>query len=148
MALALDQQVGLHPLASYNFRVSRAGQTLRFAKVTGLQREFKSVTYRDGLSFLDGERITRYAVQTYSSITLEQGVVQGDGDLRAWLEADELQTMEVQLCDASGVPVLAWRVARSLPVKITAPNFDARSNEVAIEVIEVKVSGITPVSLA
>lgn len=148
MALAADQQARLHPLASYNFRVSRAGQTLRFAKVSGLQREFKSVTYRDGLSFLDGERISRYSLQTFSSITLEQGVVQGDGDLRAWLEADELQTMEVQLCAASGAPVLAWRVARSLPVKITAPNFDARSNEVAVEVIEVKAAGITIVPLS
>jgi len=64
------------------------------------------------------------------------------------MEADELQTMEVQLCAASGAPVLAWRVARSLPIKITAPNFDARSNEVAVEVIEVKAAGITIVSLS
>ena len=148
MALPMEQQARLHPLAAYNFRVSRAGQTLRFAKVSGLQREFKTVTYRDGLSFLDGERISRFASTAFSSITLEQGVVQGDGDLHAWLEADDLQAMEVQMCNAAGVPVLAWRVARSLPVEITAPNFDARSNEVAVDVIEVKASGITIVPLS
>ena len=147
MALAADQQARLHPLVAYNFRVSRAGQTLRFAKVSGLQREYKTVTYRDGLSFLDGERINRFTSTAFASITLEQGVVQGDDDLHAWLEADDLQGMEVQLCDAAGAPVLAWRVARCLPVKITAPNFDARSNEVAVEVVELKAAGITIVPL-
>jgi hypothetical protein len=86
---------------------------MRFAKVSGLQREHKVLTYRDGLSFLDGELIARYHLDQYASVTLEQGVVQGDSSLQVWLDSSETQPMEVQLCNAKGVPVLAWRMARS-----------------------------------
>ena len=147
MVITVEQQATTYPLPAYNFRVSRAGQTMRFAKVSGLQREHKVITYRDGLSFLDGELIARYHLDQYVSVTLEQGVVQGENSLHAWLEATALQAMEVQLCNAKGVPVLAWRIARTIPIKITAPSFDARSNEVAIDVMEIKASGITIVPL-
>jgi hypothetical protein len=38
-------------------------------------------------------------------------------------------------------------MARTIPIKITAPSFDAKSNEVAIDVMEIKASGISIVSL-
>ena len=148
MVIRVEQQASSCPLPAYNFRVTRAGQTMRFAKVSGLQREHKVLTYRDGLSFLDGELIARYHVDHYISITLEQGVVQGDNSLPAWLEATEPLPMEVQICNATGLPVLAWRMARTIPIKITAPSFDAKSNEVAIAVMELKAAGITIVPLA
>jgi hypothetical protein len=44
------------PLAGYNFRVSIGGQSLGFTRVSGLQRAHKTVTYRHGRSFLEGER--------------------------------------------------------------------------------------------
>ena len=148
MVISVEQQATTYPLPAYNFRVSRGGQTMRFAKVSGLQREHKVLTYRDGLSFLDGELIARYHLDQYVSVTLEQGVVQGENSLHTWLEATELQAMEVQLCNAKGVPVLAWRIARTIPIKITAPSFDAKSNEVAIDVMEIKASGISIVPLS
>jgi phage tail-like protein len=148
MVITVEQQATTYPLPAYNFRVSRAGQTMRFAKVSGLQREHKVLTYRDGLSFLDGELIARYHLDQYVSVTLEQGVVQGENSLHDWLEAKDLQAMEVQLCNAKGVPVLAWRMARTIPIKITAPNFDAKSNEVAIDVMEIKATGISIVPLS
>lgn len=148
MTTSIEQQVATYPLPAYNFRVTRGGVTMRFAKVSGLQREHKVLTYRDGLSFLDGELITRYHIDQYVSVTLEQGVVQADNSLHEWLDSSENQPMEVHLCNARGVPVLAWRMARTIPIKITAPSFDARSNEVAIDVMEIKASGISIVPLA
>jgi len=148
VVISVEQQATTYPLPAYNFRVSRAGQTMRFAKVSGLQREHKVLTYRDGLSFIDGEQIARYHLDQYVSVTLEQGVVQGDNSLHTWLDAEGMQAMEVQLCNAKGVPVLAWRMARTIPIKITAPSFDARSNEVAVDVIEIKASGISIVPLS
>ncbi|HBH74165.1 MAG TPA: hypothetical protein DDY43_12200 [Synechococcales bacterium UBA10510] len=147
MVISVEQQATSYPLPAYNFRVSRAGQTMRFAKVSGLQREHKVLTYRDGLSFLDGELIARYHLDQYVSVTLEQGVVQGDSSLHVWLDDSETRPMEVQLCNSKGVPVLAWRMARTIPIKITAPSFDAKSNEVAIDVMEIKAAGISIVSL-
>ena len=102
MVIRVEQQASSYPLPAYNFRVTRAGQTMRFAKVSGLQREHKVLTYRDGLSFLDGELIARYHVDHYISI----------------------------------------------PINLTAPTFDAKSNEVAIDFMELKAAGITIVPLA
>jgi phage tail-like protein len=56
--------------------------------------------------------------------------------------------MEVQLCNSKGVPVLAWRMTRTIPIKITAPTFDAKTNEAAIDVMEIKASGISIVPLS
>jgi len=148
MAITVEQQVRSYPLAAFNFRITRAGEAMRFAKVSGLQREYKVITYRDGLSFLDGELIARYHLDQYVSVILEQGVVQGNSNLHSWLEEVTPQPMEVQLCNSQGVPVLAWRMARTIPIKITAPTFDARSNEVAIDVMEIKASGVSIVPLS
>jgi phage tail-like protein len=148
MGVSIEQQARSYPLPAYNFRVTRAGRSLRFAKVSGLQREHKVITYRDGLSFLAGELLARYHLDQYVSVTLEQGVVEGEGSLHAWLEEADPQPMEVQLCNSKGVPVLAWRMTRTIPIKITAPTFDAKTNEAAIDVMEIKASGISIVPLS
>jgi phage tail-like protein len=148
MAITAAQQARSYPLPAYNYRVTRAGQAMRFAKVSGLQREHQVITYRDGLSFLDGELIARFHLDRYVSITLEQGVVEREGSLHAWLEDADPQPMEVQLCNSQGVPVLAWRMARTIPIKITAPTFDAKTNEPAIDVMEIKAAGISIVPLS
>jgi phage tail-like protein len=147
MAHSTSQQRSSYPLAAYNFRVNVDGVTMRFAKVSGLQREYKTLTYRHGLSFVEGEQITKYFVDTYVPVTLEQGTVIGAKFLHDWLEVKQPASLEVDLCDAEGTPVLAWRIAKALPVKLTAPTFDAKTNEVAIDTLELRASGITIVHL-
>jgi phage tail-like protein len=120
---------------------------MRFAKVSGLQREYKTLTYRHGLSFIEGEQITKYFVDTYVPVTLVQGTVIGAKSLHEWLERSKPCPLEVGLCDATGTPVLAWRIAKALPVKLTAPTFDAKTNEVAIDTLELRAAGITIVHL-
>lgn len=147
MALSTQDQAASYPLAAYNFRVTVGGTTMRFAKVSGLVREHQTLTYRDGLSFLDGEQIVKYFVDKYVTVTLEQGVVASEKDLRQWLESAEKSAVEVQLCDASGAAVLAWRINKAIPVKLTAPTFDAKTNEVALDSLEIKAAGISIVEL-
>jgi phage tail-like protein len=148
MAHSKAQQRSSYPLAAYNFRVNVDGAAMRFAKVSGLQREYKTVTYRHGLSFIEGEQITKYFVDTYVPVTLTQGTVIGAKSLHEWLERSKPVALEVHLCDAEGTPVLAWRIAKALPVKLTAPTFDAGTNEVAIDTLELRAAGITIVHLA
>lgn len=142
MAHTLAEQAAAYPLAAYNFRVTVGGTTMRFAKVSGLVREHQTLTYRDGLSFMDGEQIVKYFVDKYQTVTLEQGVVSGAKSLHTWLESKKLSVMEVQLCDASGAAVVTWRIHKAIPVKLTAPAFDAKSNDVAIDSLEIKAAGI------
>jgi phage tail-like protein len=142
------QQRTLHPLAAYNFRVAIDGADMRFAKVSGLQREHQTVTYRHGLSFIEGEQITKFFVDKFVSVTLEQGTVIGHRFLYEWVERAKPSLMEIRLCDAAGVPVVVWRIARALPVKLTAPTFDASSNQASIDVLEIRAAGITVQHLA
>ena len=143
MAHTLQDQRANHPLAAYNFMVTVGGVAMRFAKVSGLQREHQTVTYRHGLSFLEGEQISKFHMERFVSVTLEQGTVQGQKVLHQWLERSRPSAMEVSLCDEKGVPVIAWSIARALPVKLTAPTFDAATNQLSIETLEIRAAGIS-----
>lgn len=144
--LPLDQRTS-YPLAAYNFKVTVDGTAMRFAKVSGLQREYQTLTYRHGLSFIEGEQIAKYFVDKYVAVTLEQGTMIASKSLHQWLETGTKAAMDIQLCDATGLPVIAWRIAKALPVKLSAPTFDAKSNEVAIDTLEIKAAGISIVHL-
>lgn len=148
MAQTRQEQRAKYPLAAYNFRVTVDAQEMSFARVSGLQREHQTLTYRHGLSFLEGEQIVKYRLDKFVSVTLERGTVLGARFLRAWLEEARPRVMEISLCDERGVPVIAWRIARALPVKLSAPAFDAKSSEVAIETLEIKAAGISIVHLS
>jgi len=56
--------------------------------------------------------------------------------------------MEISLCDERGIPAIAWRIAKAVPVKLGASAFDARASEVAIDSLEVKAAGISIVHLS
>jgi phage tail-like protein len=148
MAQTPQQQRASHPLAAYNFQVTVDGVAMRFAKVSGLAREHRTVTYRDGLSFTDGERITRFHIDTYVPVTLERGTVAGDRFLPAWLDGAAPSAMEVSLCDETSAAVVTWRIAKAVPVKLTAPTFDASVNQLSIDTLEIRASGISMKHLA
>jgi phage tail-like protein len=148
VAQSPQAQRGRYPLAAYNFRVSIDGLDMRFTKVSGLLREYRTVTYRDGLSFRDGERIGKFYIETFAPITLEQGTVLGHRFLTEWLERPGPSAMEIDLCDEQGTPVVAWSIARAVPVKLTAPTFDAATNQLSIDTLEVQAAGISIKHLA
>ena len=148
MAQTLQQQRSSHPLAAYNFQVSVDGVAMRFAKVSGLAREHQTVTYRDGLSFLEGERITKFHVNVFVPVTLERGTVVGDRFPSTWLESATPSAMAVSLCDENGVPVVAWSIAKAVPVKLSAPTFDASTSQLSIDTLEIRASGISMKHLA
>ena len=147
MALTKDEIKASYPLPAYNFQVVVEGapDPVRFASVAGLEREHEVLTYRDGLSFLEGERITKYFIDKYRPITLEQGTVSSDTFLLDWLEEKEKRSMEVSLCDETGTPVVTWRIAKAIAVKLTGPRFDAATNDVAIDSLELRAAGISVV---
>jgi phage tail-like protein len=148
VAEAKSEQRVSYPLAAYNFRVTVNGAAMRFAKVSGLQREHQTLIYRHGLSFVEGEQIAKYHVDKYTTVTFEQGTVIGSTFLHEWLEQKTNSTMEISLCDEQGLPVIGWRIAKAVPVKLSASNLDARTNEVAVETLEVKAAGVFIVHLS
>ncbi|MEB3362420.1 MAG: phage tail protein [Synechococcaceae cyanobacterium] len=134
--------IGLgYPLVAYNYRVLLEGIDMRFSKVDGLVWERKALMYRDGLSFLDGESIGLCRVDTYSQLTLQQGVVEGDTTLHNWLRAGDARWLQVQLCQADGHAVLAWRASRAVPIKLSGASLDAKTNDVFIDTLEIRAAG-------
>ena len=130
-----------YPLVAYNDRVIVGAIAMRFTKVEGLVWERSAVTYRDGLSFLDGESISTYYISTYTTLTLSQGVVVADSSLHDWLREGDARMLQVQLCQADGQAKIAWHANRAIPVKLTGANLDAQGNEVVVERLELRAKG-------
>lgn len=128
---------------AYNFRVTIDGQSMSFAEVSGLKREHQTQTYRHGMSYWEGEDIIKYRYDKFEPITMTKGTVRGSTFLYGWLEEKQLCAIEISLCDEVGTPVLTWQIAKAVPVKIDAPSFDAKSNDIAIESLEIQASGIS-----
>lgn len=144
MALTKDQIKDRYPLPAYNFRVTIEGTTISFAEVSGISLEYETVTYRHGLSAWEGEGIKKFYYDKYVTVTLKKGTVHGTNDLYTWIkESKGSRTIEVSLCDQDGEPLVTWRIRRTVPVKLEAPTFDAATNDVSIESLELLASGIT-----
>ncbi len=143
MAHSIATQVASYPLVAYNFRVTVGDVAMSFTEVTGLAREFDTLTYRHGLSFIEGEDITRYRIDKYVPLTLKRGVVKGLPQLREWLEAGDKRPISVSLCDERGEPVVTWRVQKALPTKLEAPGLQASSSEAAVESLSLMAAGIS-----
>lgn len=130
-------------LMAYNFSVSVAELTMGFAEVSGLVREHKAVTYRHGLSFWEGERIAKVHDDKFVPITLKKGTtVAGAALLHLWLESKVELMMRVSQLDARGLTAVSWRILRALPVKLSAPTYDASAGQVSIDTLEVMGAGI------
>lgn len=143
MALSLDAQAAAYPLAAYNFRVTVGDVAMGFAEVTGLVREFETLTYRHGLSAFEGEDIVRFRLDKYVPLTLKRGIVKGLPQLRQWLEAGDRRPLGVSLCDERGDPVVTWRIQKALPTKLEAPALQAAGNDAAVETLTLMVAGIS-----
>lgn len=143
MAETKKDQKSNYPLPAYNFKVTIDGTAISFSDVSGLNVEYEKITYRHGFSYWEGESINKFYIDKYISITLKKGMVQGIDFLYQWLKDKETRNVEVSLCGEEGQPVISWKIAKALPVKLEAPSFNADTNDVSIESLEVMAAGIS-----
>ena len=143
MAETKEIQKATYPLPAYNFRVTIDGTAMSFSQVAGISIEYETVTYKHGLSFWEGENIKKYTYDKYTPITLKKGTIQGINFLHDWLKDKQKRPVEVSLCNEGGQPVVSWRIAKAVPVKLEASTFDASTNDVAVESLEVMAAGIS-----
>jgi phage tail-like protein len=153
MAQDKNEIKSTYPLPVYNYRVTvlKDGEPLvvSFAEVSGLSVEYEAVTYKHGLSFVMGVRIIPGMRQPLR-LTMKRGVVQKNDYLHSWINkvytdpffASAKRDLLIDLCDEVGNPVVRWTVQGTLPIKLEAPTFDANSNEVAIETLELVAHGL------
>jgi phage tail-like protein len=152
MAQDKNQIKATYPLPAYNYRVTilqdGASLALSFSEVSGLNVEYEPVTYKHGFSFVMGVKLIP-GMRQPTRLTLKRGVAKGSDFLYRWLNSTDTnpfgnaqRDILVDLCDEAGGVVIRWTVQGALPVKLTAPTFDANTNEVAIETLELVAHGV------
>ena len=143
MSESAADQGAKYPLAAYNFRVTVGESAMSFTEVSGLVREYQTLTYKHGLSFWEGESITKFRYDKYVQLTLKKGVVAGATQLYQWLDTVDKKNMSVSLCDEKGSAVVTWRIQKAVIVKLEAPSLQANGNEAAIDTLTLMASGIS-----
>ena len=143
MAESAASQRSKYPLVAYNFRVTVGDATMGFSEVSGLVREYQTLVYKHGLSYWEGEEITKFRYDKYVQVTLKKGVVAGATALAKWLESLDKKSLSVSLCDESGAAVVTWQIKKALLVKLEAPSLQANGNDAAIESLTLMASGIS-----
>lgn len=141
-----------YPLPVYNYKVEIDGETIGFSEVSGISLGFDTTTYKESpTGGGPGPRIMRMPAQIQDvTITLKKGVVTGASIvvLYEWINATKTNVttkkdIMVTLCDEAGDPLVSWRVLNAFPTKLDAPSFDASSNDVAVESMELMADRVT-----
>lgn len=129
-----------YPLPLYNYRIRIGGETHSFSEVSGLSMEYESITYKHGLSWLEGAE-QMPGMRGEVKLTLKRGMVKNRSLLLEWIGTVRLNTVEkrdihIDLCDENGAPVISWVVYNAFPVKMDVPSFEITSNEIAVESLD------------
>jgi len=152
MAVTSDQIKTEYPLPVYNYRVDFGTDTIAFSEVSGLNIAFDTTVYKESqvTSGKAGPVVRVMPAQgTPANITLTKGVVRKKSisALYNWINSIKINQVEkkdihIHLCDEKGDAVLTWTVTNAFPTQLDVPNFDANSNDVAIETIELIGDGV------
>lgn len=153
MALSKENIQTDYPLPVYNYRVEIGADTVAFTEVSGLTISYESTIYKESAiaAGAPGPRVMQMPAQrTPPTITLKKGLVR-KASIKAlydWIKTVQINQIEkkdifVHLCDEKGEAVITWKVSNAFPVKLDAPTFDAKSNDAAIQSMELKADFVT-----
>ena len=153
MPLSKEDIRNQYPLPVYNYRVEIGGEAVAFSEVSGLSISYETSTYKESPTAggTPGPRMMLIPGQRASAkVTLKKGLVRGASlkALYGWIRTIQINQVEkkdifVRLCDEKGVPVISWKVVNAFPTKLDAPSFDAKSNDAAIESMELAADFIS-----
>ncbi len=135
------------PYASFNFLVEIDGiARAAFHEASGFDSSIDVVEHREG-----GENITMRKLPgmvKFSNIVLKWGITD-DLDLynwhRQWAKGDpaaKRKSGSVVLLDRQGQEKRRWNFVNAWPAKWTGPTFNAETNDVAIESLELAHEGL------
>ena len=141
-----------YPLPLYNYRVEIGGEAVAFTEVSGLNIGYETSTYKESqiASGVPGPRVMIVPGQKQpTKITLKKGVVRAASvtHLFNWIRTIQINQVEkkdvfIRLCDEKGEAVISWKISNAFPTKLDAPTFDAKSNDAAIETMELVADGV------
>lgn len=133
-----------YPLPVYRYTVQYGDESIAFSEVSGLEIGRDPITYKDGLGFKHMP-----GMPTDINITLKKGIVRAGSQFYDWIHSislNEIDKKDITISltnESADTPVITWVVSNAFPSKLTAPSFDATSNEVAVETLELRADDIT-----
>ena len=136
----------LEPFTTFNFAVEIEGLLVGgFSEVNGLESEIHVDDFHEG--GVNGFAHKLPGPAGYTNLTLKHGLT-AIGTLWNWYHNAARGVIQrkngtIMLLDPQQIPVMWWNFRNALPVRWTGPTFDARSDEVGFESIELAHEGIT-----
>jgi phage tail-like protein len=137
---------GHDPYMAYNFAVEIGGVVVGgFSQVSGLSSEIELEPYEEG--GLNGfvHKFPKHT--TYPNLVLSRGLINIDLFYMWYLATSEglIQQLNgtILLLNSQQIPVLWWTFKKAYPVKWEGPKFNASSDEIAVEQIELVHQGIS-----
>ncbi len=134
------------PFNGYNFAVEMDGITrMGFKQCSGLDSTTTATKYREGTDPTLAQRQLP-GLLSFSNITLQRGVTD-DRALWDWRSsvaggAVVRRTISIILRDDAGNEKIRWNIKNCWPTKWSGPSFDATSDAVAIETLELAHEGV------
>jgi phage tail-like protein len=130
------------PYAAFNFLVEIDNVTVAgFSECAGLSTETGIIEYRNGDETNTVRKLP--GLKKFANITLKRGYT-ADKKLWEWRKkvmdgATERQSGAIVLQDEGRQTALRWTFREGWPSKWEGPAFNAKNNEVAIEMMEIAV---------
>lgn len=82
-------------------------------------------------------------IHKVGDVTLKRGVIASDAGFWDWYKhSGKSQTVVVKLLDERSRVTATWKLIGARPVKFTAPDLNAKGNDVAIESVELTYEAI------
>lgn len=132
------------PFTSFNFIVDVQGMRAGFSEVSGLPNENNIVEYRESnqdimVRKLPGQR-------KHTNISFKRGYTNSK-DLWEWRKKvidGKAQRLSgtITVLDEARKPALVWKFSNGWPSKWAGPAFNAKSNDVTIEEMEIAIEGL------
>ncbi|MDH6143528.1 MULTISPECIES: phage tail protein [Kitasatospora] len=136
----------LDPYAAFNFTLDIDGLTgvHGFSECTGANSEQDVIEYREGT--MDITVIKIPGLKKFGDITLKRGFTTSQ-DLWLWRKTAMDGSVvrrggHLVLRDEAGRDALRWKFTNAWPKKYSAPAFNAKTNEVAVEELVLAVEGL------
>lgn len=136
----------LDPHTAFNFAVEIEGLLVGgFTQVNGLESDIETDRYKEGGV---NDYVHHFPRQTnYSNLVLKHGLTD-ISSLWNWYYNTTQGSIQrkngtIMLLDRQQIPVMWWNFRNALPVKWSGPDFDASSETVAFESIELVHEGLS-----
>jgi phage tail-like protein len=131
--------------ASTHFLVRIGGNQTPVGEVSGIEVTVGVLDVQEGSDLATGLR--QPGQTSYSNLVLKRPLTK-DATLWQWMQttsqgvSNPVDLMVVML-DTRENPVIEWLFRNAFPVRWTGPSFNARTNDLAVETLEIAHSGFT-----